>query len=80
MSAQLNTGLEPRRLAGGMEYILWLNLIGKSRTTGWKWRKPGPNGEPPRVVCCRIDNTLYITQKEIDRFWALAEAGNFEAD
>jgi hypothetical protein len=32
------------RLAGGMEYILWLTLIGKSRTTGWRWRQPGPKG------------------------------------
>jgi len=51
MPEQFNIDSKLTRLAGGMEYILWLNLIGKSRTTGWKWRKPGPNGEPPRVVC-----------------------------
>ena len=80
MPEQFNIDSKLTRLAGGMEYILWLNLIGKSRTTGWKWRKPGPNGVPPRVVCCRIDNTLYITQKEIDRFWVQAEAGKFEVN
>jgi hypothetical protein len=68
------------RLAGGMEYILWLTLIGKSRTTGWRWRQPGPSGEPPRVVCCRIDNTWYISQKEIDRFWMRAEVGEFAGE
>jgi len=67
-------------LAGGMEYILWLTVIGKSRTTGWRWRQPGPNGEPPRVRCCKIDNTWYISAKEIARFWDRAEAGEFEGE
>ena len=67
-------------LAGGMEYILWLIVIGKSRTTGWRWRQPGPNGEPPRVRCCKIDNTWYISAKEIARFWDRAEAGEFEGE
>ena len=67
-------------LAGGMEYILWLTVIGKSRTTGWRWRQPGPTGEPPRVRCCKIDNTWYISAKEIARFWDRAEAGEFEGE
>ena len=67
-------------LAGGMEYILWLTVIGKSRTTGWRWRQPGPNGEPPRVRCCKIDNTWYISAKEITGFWERAEAGEFEGE
>ncbi len=67
-------------LAGGMEYILWLTVIGKSRTTGWRWRQPGPNGEPPRVRCCKINNTWYISAKEIARFWDRAEAGEFEGE
>jgi hypothetical protein len=67
-------------LAGGMEYILWLTVIGKSRTTGWRWRQPGQNGEPPRVRCCKIDNTWYISAKEIARFWDRAEAGEFEGE
>jgi hypothetical protein len=69
-----------QQLAGGMEYIYWLTLIGKSRTTGWRWRKPGTNGEPPRVKCCKVDNTWYISTKEIERFWARAEAGEFAGE
>ena len=68
------------QLAGGMEYIYWLTLIGKSRTTGWRWRKPGTNGEPPRVKCCKVDNTWYISTKEIERFWSRAEAGEFAGE
>jgi hypothetical protein len=68
------------QLAGGMEYIYWLTLIGKGRTTGWRWRKPGPNGEPPRVKCCRIDTTWFISAKEIERFWSRAEAGEFAGE
>jgi hypothetical protein len=78
MSQIRTNNSELMRMAGGMEYILWLTLIGKSRTTGWHWRQEGPNGEPPRVKCCRVDNTLYISQKEIARFWARAESGEFE--
>lgn len=65
------------QLAGGIEYILWLSLIGKSRTTGWRWRREGPNGEPARIRCCKIDNTWYISSQEIKRFWKRAEAGEF---
>jgi hypothetical protein len=78
MSQRSGNGTEMQKMAGGMEYILWLSLIGKSRTTGWYWRKEGPDGESPRVKCCRVDNTLYITSKEIARFWERAEAGEFE--
>lgn len=80
MSENSGDSTKMMRLAGGMEYILWLTLIGKSRTTGWHWRQPGPKGEPPRVKCCRVDNTLYITFKEIARFWERAEAGEFEGN
>jgi hypothetical protein len=56
----------------------WLTLVGKSRVTGWRWRRPGPNGEPPRIHCFKIDNTWYVTAKEIKQFWARAEMGEFE--
>lgn len=69
---------EKIKIAGGIEYIYWLALLGKSRSTGWRWRRAGPKGEAPRVRCCRIDNTLYISYQEIRRFWRRAEAGEFE--
>ena len=77
MSQICTKDTERMRMAGGMEYILWLTLIGKSRTTGWHWRREGANGEPPRVKCCKVDKTLYRTAKEIERFWSRAEAGEF---
>jgi hypothetical protein len=67
-------------VAGGIQYIFWLMLIGVSRSTGWRWRKPGSHGEPPRVKCCRIDRTWYITIAEIDRFWRRAQEGEFSAE
>lgn len=63
--------VEMIRLAGGMEYIYWLALIGKSRTTGWRWRKKG------WVSCFKIDGTWYISAVEINRFWERAQAGEF---
>ena len=69
---------EKIKVAGGIEYIYWLALLGKSRSTGWRWRRAKPNGKGPRVRCCRIDNTLYISYQEIRRFWRRAEAGEFE--
>ncbi len=66
------------KTAAGIEYIYWLTLVGKSRVTGWRWRRPGPNGEPPRIHCFKIDNTWYVTAKEIKQFWARAEMGEFE--
>jgi hypothetical protein len=80
MSKQFAPNPDLMKLAGGMEFIYWLTLIGKGRTTGWKWRKPGSKGKPPKVKCCKVDNAWYITQKEIARFWARAEAGEFAAE
>jgi hypothetical protein len=56
---------------GGIEYCFWLDLVGKGRTVGWKWRKKG------WVKCENIDGKWFITQKEIDRFWQRVEAEEF---
>jgi hypothetical protein len=45
--------------------------IGKGRTVGWRWRRQG------RIRCENIDGKLYVTQEEIDRFWARVKAGEF---
>jgi len=58
--------------SGGMEFILWLTSIGKSRTVGWAWRKKG------WIVCYRIGRTLFISSDEIARFWRRAAGGEFD--
>jgi hypothetical protein len=65
------------RIAGGIEFIYWLSLVGKSRTTGYLWRKKGPNGESPRIKTLNIDGKNYVRAEEVKRFWDRAEAGEF---
>jgi len=80
MEKRVSDDIAMIRRAGGMEYLRWLTVIGKSRATGWRWRQPGPNGAPPRVRCCMINNRWYISAKEIERFWQRAEAGEFAGE
>jgi len=55
---------------GGMEFCYWLTKIGKSRATGYRWRSR------KWVKTENIDGKLFITQKEIDRFWMRAQTVN----
>jgi hypothetical protein len=64
-------------LAGGIEFIYWLDLIGKGRTTGYLWRQEGANGEPPRIKTVNIDGRLYARAEAIKDFWDRAERGEF---
>jgi hypothetical protein len=57
---------------GGMEFILWLTKIGKSRATGYRWRAGG------KVATVNVDGKHFITTEEIKRFWARAAAGEFD--
>ena len=57
--------------AGGMELNLWLDRIGRDRTTGHRWHELG------LIQTCNILGRLYITTKEINRFWQRAETGEF---
>ena len=55
-----------------MEFWYWLDKIGKSRATGYRWRAEG------RLQTVNIDGQLFITHKEIDRFWTRAKAGSLQ--
>jgi hypothetical protein len=57
--------------AGGMELNLWLDRIGRDRTTGHRWH------ELNMIETCNILGRLYITTAEIKRFWERAKAGEF---
>lgn len=54
-----------------MDFDLWLDQIGRSRSTGLRWRKRG------WVTTVNIDGHQFIAQEEIDQFWARAKAGEF---
>jgi len=56
---------------GGMEFILWLTKIGKSRATGSRWRKK------QMLETVNIEGKLFITKEQIDRFWDRAGKGEF---
>ena len=47
----------------------WLRDIGKSRATGWRWRKQGV------VTTHNVFGRLYVTRDEIDRFELAALGG-----
>ena len=55
----------------------WLALIGRGATTGYEWRREGPNGEPPRIHTVNIEGKLFVRAEAIKDFWARAEAGEF---
>jgi hypothetical protein len=67
-------------LIGGIEFVYWLQQIGKSRTTGYVWRLPGAGGQEPKIKAVNIDGHLYVRSKEIERFWERAEAGEFSVE
>ena len=58
-------------LIGGIDFYLWLGRMGRSRSTGLRWRKRG------WIAPVNIDGHMFIAQNEIDRFWARAKAGEF---
>ena len=68
---------EELHLAGGMTLDKWLELVGRGTTTGWEWRKIGPNGEAPRIATVNIDGKKYVRAEAIKSFWDRAEAGEF---
>ena len=58
-------------LIGGDKFRPRLDQIGRSRSTGLRWRNRG------WVTTVNIDGHQFIAQEEIDRFWARAKAGEF---
>lgn len=51
----------------------WLSQLGKTRCTGWRWRKEGI------ISTVNMFGLYYITREEIARFEARAMAGDFAA-
>jgi len=49
----------------------WLQEIGRTHTTGWRWRKCG------WIKPVNIAGRLYISAEEIARFVTRASAGEF---
>jgi hypothetical protein len=49
----------------------WLESIGKTPATGWRWRQRG------WIVTLNICGRVYISRDEIGRFEARAAAGEF---
>ena len=49
----------------------WLFSMGRSATTGWRWRKRG------WLTALNISGRIYIHRDEIDRFTARVQRGEF---
>jgi hypothetical protein len=58
-------------MAGGIEFLKWLRLIGRERATGYRW------AEKKWIEPCNIAGKLYVTQADILQFWQRAKAGEF---
>jgi hypothetical protein len=69
MENAANKGTGPD--CGGIEFILWLTRIGKSRPTGYRWRKKN------MIKAVNVEGKLFVTKQQIDLFWQRAEKGDF---
>lgn len=49
----------------------WINEVGRSPTTAWRWRKRG------WISTLNISGRVYVHRDEIDRFTARARSGEF---
>ena len=58
-------------MAGGMEFLKWLRILGRGRATGYRWVSRG------WIEPTNIAGKLYVTVEEINRFWTRAKAGEF---
>jgi hypothetical protein len=54
-----------------VSYAKFLNSIGRSRTTGWRWRQHG------WINVVTIAGRPYVRGEEIEKFLARAERGEF---
>jgi len=62
---------QPDWVAGGIELVYWLAKMGKSRSTGGRWRKKG------MIETVNIEGKLFVEDAEITRFWKRARDGEF---
>ena len=56
---------------GGVTFERWLEAVGRSRVTGWRWVELG------MIQPVNILGRNYITREEDLRFWSRAKAGEF---
>lgn len=54
-----------------VSYLVFLEQLQVSQTTGWRWRKRG------MLKVININGRLYISQEEIAKFTRRAAAGEF---
>jgi len=66
--AQVSNGLQFGEITA---FGKFLESVGCSRTTGWRWRKLG------WIKTLPISGRPYVRREEIDRFLARAQAGEF---
>lgn len=52
----------------------WLESLGRTRGTGWRWRKKGI------IQAVNVFGKLYISRDEIARFESRAMAGEFASE
>lgn len=57
--------------AGGIEFVYWLAIMGKSRPTGYRWRRKG------MIETVNVEGKLFVLDEEIARFWRRAQNGEF---
>jgi hypothetical protein len=62
-----------RNETGGLvSFDLWLKQLGKTRITGWRWRRDGI------ISTLNVFGKIYIQRSEIERFESRALAGEFK--
>lgn len=57
--------------AGLRAFEKWLEQVGVSRTTGWRWRVRR------WIQTVNISGKVYVTEREVHRFTKRVEAGEF---
>lgn len=71
---QANTTAAQATTGNLVSYFVWLETLGKTRTTGWRWRKCG------LIEVVNIFGKLYVTRDEIARFEQRAMSGEFHKE
>lgn len=71
---QANTTAAQATAGNLVSYFGWLGTLGKTRTTGWRWRKSG------LIKTVNIFGKLYVTRDEIARFEERAMSGEFHKE
>jgi len=71
---QANTNAHQATTGNLVSYFGWLGTLGRTRTTGWRWRRSG------LIEVVNIFGKLYVTRDEIARFERRAMSGEFHKE